>query len=77
CLHATFTLAENIPDEITEHWHSALEHIADASASVRRTAPVTPLQWGLFFQAQAAGAAGQYVAQSYFAFDRRLDADAL
>ncbi|NEB96712.1 amino acid adenylation domain-containing protein, partial [Streptomyces anulatus] len=77
CLHATFTLAENIPDEITEHWHSALEYIADASASVRRTAPVTPLQWGLFFQAQAAGAAGQYVAQSYFAFDRRLDADAL
>ncbi|WP_405434326.1 non-ribosomal peptide synthetase [Streptomyces anulatus] len=77
CLHAAFTLAENIPDEITEHWHRALEHIADAPASVRRTAPVTPLQWGLFFQSQAAGAAGQYVAQSYFAFDRRLDADAL
>lgn len=76
-LHAAFTLAEGIPDEITEHWHSALEGIADASATAERTAPVTPLQRGLFFQAQMAGSAGHYVAQSYFTFDRRLDTDAL
>ncbi|WP_326614298.1 amino acid adenylation domain-containing protein [Streptomyces anulatus] len=77
CLHAAFTLAEGIPDAITEHWLAALEQIGNASESAERTAPVTPLQRGLFFQAQMAGAAGHYVAQSYFAFDRRLDADAL
>ncbi|WP_151475943.1 non-ribosomal peptide synthetase [Streptomyces albicerus] len=76
-LHAEFTLAEGIPDEITQHWQSALEHIADASATAERTAPVTPLQRGLFFQAQMAGSAGHYVAQSWFTFDRRLDTDAL
>ncbi|WP_369275542.1 amino acid adenylation domain-containing protein [Streptomyces sp. R11] len=76
-LHAAFTLAEGIPDEITEHWHSALERIAQASATAERTAPVTPLQRGLFFQAQMAGSAGHYVAQSWFTFDRRLDTDAL
>ncbi|MFB8348784.1 non-ribosomal peptide synthetase [Streptomyces niveus] len=76
-LHAAFTLAEGIPDEITEHWRRALEHLADASATAERTAPVTPLQRGLFFQAQMAGRAGHYVAQSYFTFDRRLDTDAL
>ncbi|MGW6737100.1 amino acid adenylation domain-containing protein [Streptomyces sp. NPDC055013] len=76
-LHAAFTLAEGIPDEITEHWHSALERIAHASATAERTAPVTPLQRGLFFQAQMAGSAGHYVAQSWFTFDRRLDTDAL
>ncbi|MEU9791119.1 amino acid adenylation domain-containing protein [Streptomyces sparsogenes] len=76
-LHADFTLAEGIPDEITEHWRRALEHIADASATAERTAPVTPLQRGLFFQAQMAGPAGHYVAQSWFTFDRRLETDAL
>ncbi|WP_405825446.1 amino acid adenylation domain-containing protein [Streptomyces sp. NBC_00838] len=76
-LHAAFTLAEGVPDEITEHWLRALEHLADASATAERTAPVTPLQRGLFFQAQLAGRAGHYVAQSYFTFDRRLDTDAL
>ncbi|MFI0780468.1 amino acid adenylation domain-containing protein [Streptomyces sp. NPDC021212] len=76
-LHAEFTLAEGIPDEITEHWRRALEHIGDASVTAERTAPVTPLQRGLFFQAQMAGAAGPYVAQSWFTFDRRLDTDAL
>ncbi|MET7357757.1 amino acid adenylation domain-containing protein [Streptomyces sp. NPDC005562] len=76
-LHAAFTLAEGVPDEITGHWTSALEHLADAAATAERTAPVTPLQRGLFFQAQLAGAAGHYVAQSWFTFDRRLDADAL
>jgi amino acid adenylation domain-containing protein/non-ribosomal peptide synthase protein (TIGR01720 family) len=76
-LHAAFTLAEGIPDEITEHWRGALERVADASATAERTAPVTPLQRGLFFQAQMAGSAGHYVAQSYFTFDRRLDTDAL
>ncbi|MFF5584930.1 non-ribosomal peptide synthetase [Streptomyces hygroscopicus] len=76
-LHADFTLAEGIPDEITEHWRGALEHIADVSATAERTAPVTPLQRGLFFQAQMAGPAGHYVAQSWFTFDRRLDTDAL
>ncbi|MBH1938650.1 amino acid adenylation domain-containing protein [Streptomyces sp. AV19] len=76
-LRAAFTLAEGIPDEITEHWRNALEHIADAAAGAERTAPVTPLQRGLYFQAQMAGPAGHYVAQSWFAFDRRLDADAL
>ncbi|QOV34274.1 amino acid adenylation domain-containing protein [Streptomyces ferrugineus] len=76
-LHAAFTLAEGIPDAITEHWRRALERIADASATAERTAPVTPLQRGLFFQAQMAGSAGHYVAQSWFTFDRRLDTDAL
>ncbi|MFE0683570.1 amino acid adenylation domain-containing protein [Streptomyces sp. NPDC058961] len=76
-LHAAFTLAEEIPDAITTHWLRALERIADAAATAERTAPVTPLQRGLYFQAQLAGSAGHYVAQSYFAFDRRLDTDAL
>ncbi|WP_326734412.1 non-ribosomal peptide synthetase [Streptomyces sp. NBC_01022] len=76
-LHAAFTLADGIPDEITGHWRHALERIADASATAERTAPVTPLQRGLYFQAQLAGTAGHYVAQSYFTFDRRLDTDAL
>jgi amino acid adenylation domain-containing protein/non-ribosomal peptide synthase protein (TIGR01720 family) len=76
-LHAAFTLAEGIPDEITEHWRSALERIAEAAATAERTAPVTPLQRGLFFQAQMAGPAGHYVAQSWFTFDRRLDTGAL
>ncbi|MEV0255588.1 amino acid adenylation domain-containing protein [Streptomyces sp. NPDC050732] len=76
-LHAAFTLADGIPDTITEHWRRALEQVADASATAERTAPVTPLQRGLFFQAQLAGAAGHYVAQSWFTFDRRLDTDAL
>ncbi|MFE0008455.1 non-ribosomal peptide synthetase [Streptomyces erythrochromogenes] len=76
-LHAVFTLAEGIPDAITGHWRDALERIAEASATAERTAPVTPLQRGLFFQAQLAGPAGHYVAQSWFTFDRRLDTDAL
>ncbi|MFC8714862.1 amino acid adenylation domain-containing protein [Streptomyces sp. NPDC057197] len=76
-LHAEFTLAEEIPDEITAHWLHALEGIADAAATAERTAPVTPLQRGLFFQAQLAGPSGHYVAQSHFSFDRRLDTDAL
>lgn len=76
-LHATFTLAEEVPDEITVHWLHALESLAEASASAERTAPVTALQRGLYFQAQLAGSAGHYVAQSYFALDRRLDTDAL
>ncbi|WP_030893804.1 non-ribosomal peptide synthetase [Streptomyces sp. NRRL S-474] len=76
-LHAAFTLAEGVPDEITEHWLGALHGIADAAATAERTAPVTPLQRGLFFQAQMAGTAGHYVAQSWFTFDRRLDTDAL
>ncbi|MFI2428847.1 amino acid adenylation domain-containing protein [Streptomyces sp. NPDC018955] len=76
-LRAAFTLAEGVPDEITGHWLSALEHLADASVTAERTAPVTPLQRGLFFQAQLAGTAGHYVAQNWFTFDRRLDAGAL
>ncbi|MGW2129232.1 amino acid adenylation domain-containing protein [Streptomyces coelicoflavus] len=76
-LHAAFTLAEGVPDEITEHWHRALERVADAAATAERTAPVTPLQRGLYFQAQLTGPAGHYVAQSWFTFERRLDADAL
>ncbi|MEU1935481.1 amino acid adenylation domain-containing protein [Streptomyces coeruleorubidus] len=76
-LHTAFTLAEGVPDEITEHWHRALQHIADAATTAERTAPVTPLQRGLFFQAQMAGSAGHYVAQSWFTFDRRLDTVAL
>ncbi|MFE6667889.1 amino acid adenylation domain-containing protein [Streptomyces sp. NPDC057697] len=76
-LHAAFTLARGIPDAITGHWLDALEHLADAAATAERTAPVTPLQRGLYFQAQMAGTAGHYVAQSWFTFDRRLDTDAL
>ncbi|GHI41639.1 non-ribosomal peptide synthetase [Streptomyces violascens] len=76
-LHAAFTLAEEIPDEITAHWLRALETIADSAVTAERTAPVTPLQRGLYFQAQMAGSAGHYVAQSYFSFDRRLDTGAL
>ncbi|MFE1034707.1 amino acid adenylation domain-containing protein [Streptomyces sp. NPDC058807] len=76
-LHAAFTLAEGVPDEITGHWHDALARVADAAATAERTAPVTPLQRGLFFQAQLTGPAGHYVAQSWFTFDRRLDAGAL
>ncbi|WP_327418794.1 non-ribosomal peptide synthetase [Streptomyces sp. NBC_01233] len=76
-LHAAFTLAEGVPDEITGYWRRALERLADASTTAERTAPVTPLQRGLFFQAQLAGPAGHYVAQSWFTFDRRLDTDAL
>ncbi|MEU0300793.1 amino acid adenylation domain-containing protein [Streptomyces sp. NPDC006175] len=76
-LHADFTLADGVPDELTGHWLDALERLADASATAERTAPVTPLQRGLYFQAQMGGQAGHYVAQSYFGFDRRLDTDAL
>ncbi|WP_399082163.1 amino acid adenylation domain-containing protein [Streptomyces sp. BBFR2] len=76
-LHAAFTLAEGVPDTLTGHWREALESIARAATTAERTAPVTPLQRGLYFQAQLAGAAGHYVAQSYFAFDRRLEPDAL
>ncbi|WDV56002.1 amino acid adenylation domain-containing protein [Streptomyces coeruleorubidus] len=76
-LHTAFTLAEGVPDEITEHWQGALQRIADAVTTAERTAPVTPLQRGLFFQAQMAGSAGHYVAQSWFTFDRRLDTGAL
>ncbi|THA71409.1 amino acid adenylation domain-containing protein [Streptomyces sp. A0958] len=76
-LHAAFTLADGIPDDLTGHWRAALERIADTAATAERTAPVTPLQRGLYFQAQLAGADGHYVAQSYFTFDRRLDTDAL
>ncbi|MFE7897840.1 amino acid adenylation domain-containing protein [Streptomyces sp. NPDC057424] len=76
-LLAEFVLADGIPDEITEHWRGALQHLADAAATAERTAPVTPLQRGLFFQAQMAGSAGHYVAQNWFTFDRRLDTGAL
>ncbi|WP_326822070.1 non-ribosomal peptide synthetase [Streptosporangium sp. NBC_01756] len=76
-LRAAFTLADGIPDELTGHWRRALERIADAAATAEWTAPVTPLQKGLFFQAQLAGSAGHYVAQNYFTFDRRLDTGAL
>ncbi|MFS8097633.1 amino acid adenylation domain-containing protein [Lentzea alba] len=76
-LRATFALAEDVSDEIAARWLLALERIADASVSARRTAPVSPLQRGLHFQAELAGSAGHYVAQSYFTFDRRLDVRAL
>ncbi|MGW3346058.1 amino acid adenylation domain-containing protein [Nonomuraea rubra] len=76
-LRAAFTLAEGVPVELTGHWRRALERIADACTTAERTAPVTPLQRGLYFQAQLTGPAGHYVAQSYFTFDRRLDAGAL
>ncbi|MFB7674847.1 amino acid adenylation domain-containing protein [Kitasatospora purpeofusca] len=76
-LNAAFTLAEEVPDAITGHWLRALEAVADAAGTAGRTAPVTPLQRGLYFQAQLAGPAGHYVAQSWFRFDRRLDPEAL
>ncbi|MCF1647097.1 non-ribosomal peptide synthetase, partial [Streptomyces indiaensis] len=76
-LLAEFVLAEGVPDEITEHWRGALRHLADVATTAERTAPVTPLQRGLFFQAQMAGSAGHYVAQNWFTFDRRLDTGAL
>ncbi|MDT0398254.1 MULTISPECIES: non-ribosomal peptide synthetase [Streptomyces] len=76
-LRAVFTLADGIPDEITAHWLSALQAVAHTSATAERTAPVTPLQRGLYFQAQLAGTAGHYVAQNWFTFDRRLDPGAL
>ncbi|MEU0216887.1 amino acid adenylation domain-containing protein, partial [Streptomyces sp. NPDC006265] len=76
-LLAEFVLAEGVPDAITEHWRGALTHLAGAATTAERTAPVTPLQRGLFFQAQMAGSAGHYVAQNWFAFDRRLDTGAL
>ncbi|MFJ7332955.1 amino acid adenylation domain-containing protein [Streptomyces sp. NPDC101116] len=76
-LLAEFVLAEGVPDELTEHWRDALRHLADVATTAERTAPVTPLQRGLFFQAQMAGSAGHYVAQNWFTFDRRLDTGAL
>ncbi|MGW2474301.1 amino acid adenylation domain-containing protein [Streptomyces sp. NPDC001665] len=76
-LHAEFVLAEGVPEELTGHWRAALERLADTAATAERTAPVTPLQRGLYFQAQLTGATGHYVAQSHFTFDRRLDTDAL
>ncbi|MFJ7339694.1 amino acid adenylation domain-containing protein [Streptomyces sp. NPDC101110] len=76
-LLAEFVLAEGVPDELTEHWRDALRHLADAATTAERTAPVTPLQRGLFFQAQMAGSAGHYVAQNWFTFDRRLDTGTL
>ncbi|MDX8035651.1 amino acid adenylation domain-containing protein [Lentzea sp. BCCO 10_0856] len=76
-LRATFALSEDVSDEIAARWLLALERIADASVNARRTAPVSPLQRGLYFQAELAGDAGHYVAQSYFTFDRRLDVNAL
>ncbi|KJK52025.1 peptide synthetase [Lentzea aerocolonigenes] len=76
-LRATFGLTEDVSDEIAARWLLALERIADASATVRHTAPVSPLQRGLYFQAELAGKSGQYVAQSCFTFDRRLDPGAL
>ncbi|SDI93294.1 non-ribosomal peptide synthase domain TIGR01720/amino acid adenylation domain-containing protein [Lentzea albidocapillata subsp. violacea] len=75
-LRATFALAEDVSDEIAARWLLALERIADTSVTATRTAPVSPLQRGLYFQA-ALSAAGHYVAQSYFTFDRRLEADKL
>ncbi|WP_405935537.1 amino acid adenylation domain-containing protein [Streptomyces sp. NBC_00726] len=76
-LHAEFLLAEGVPDALTGHWRAALERLADTAATAERTAPVTPLQRGLYFQAQLTGATGHYVAQSHFTFDRRLDTGAL
>lgn len=75
-LRATFALTDDVSDEIAARWLLALERIADTSVTTRRTAPVSPLQRGLYFQA-ALSAAGHYVAQSYFTFDRRLDTGAL
>jgi amino acid adenylation domain-containing protein/non-ribosomal peptide synthase protein (TIGR01720 family) len=76
-LRATFALTDDVSDEIAARWLLALERIADASVNARRTAPVSPLQRGLYFQAELAGDAGHYVAQSCFTFDRRLDTSAL
>ncbi|MEG8279131.1 non-ribosomal peptide synthetase [Streptomyces sp. AHA2] len=76
-LLAEFVLADGVPDEITEHFRDALRNVAEAAVTAERTAPVTPLQRGLYFQAQLAGPAGHYVAQNWFTFDRRLDSGAL
>ncbi|WP_378788639.1 amino acid adenylation domain-containing protein [Nonomuraea fastidiosa] len=76
-LRATFALAEGVPDELAEHWRDAVGEVARAAAAAERTAPVTPLQQGLFYQAQLSGPSGHYVAQSCFTFDRRLDPEAL
>ncbi|MFH9011388.1 amino acid adenylation domain-containing protein [Streptomyces sp. NPDC017943] len=76
-LLAEFVLADGVPDEITEYWRDALHHVTEAAVTAERTAPVTPLQRGLYFQAQLGGPAGHYVAQNWFTFDRRLDAGAL
>ncbi|GAB77468.1 non-ribosomal peptide synthase domain TIGR01720/amino acid adenylation domain-containing protein [Austwickia chelonae] len=76
-LYATFTLVEGISDEITEHWLQALGSVAEGAASVERSAPVGPLQRGLYFQDQLADTTGGYVAQNYFGFTRRLDPSAL
>ncbi|WP_329790688.1 amino acid adenylation domain-containing protein [Lentzea sp. DG1S-22] len=75
-LKATFALSEDVSDEIAARWLLALERIADTSVTTTRTAPLSPLQRGLYFQALSSSG-GHYVAQSYFAFDRRLDTDAL
>ncbi|MET9632565.1 amino acid adenylation domain-containing protein [Lentzea sp. NPDC006480] len=76
-LRATFALTGDVSDEIAARWLLALERIADVATTARRTAPVSPLQKGLYFQAELAGEAGHYVAQSCFTFDRRLDVPAL
>ncbi|MET8867878.1 amino acid adenylation domain-containing protein [Nonomuraea sp. NPDC004580] len=76
-LRATFALAGDIPDELPERWREAVAEVARKAGTAERTAPVTPLQKGLFYQAQLAGPAGDYVAQSCFTFDRRLDPEAL
>ncbi|MCW8376726.1 non-ribosomal peptide synthetase [Streptomyces justiciae] len=76
-LAAEFVLAEGVFDDIAGYWLDALEDIADAAATAERTVPVTPLQRGLFFQAQLTGSTGHYLAQSWFTFDRRLDTEAL
>ncbi|SDF79314.1 non-ribosomal peptide synthase domain TIGR01720/amino acid adenylation domain-containing protein [Lentzea fradiae] len=73
-LRAVFALGEDVSDEVAARWLLALERVAEATAS--RKAPVSPLQRGLYFQA-ALSAGGHYVAQSYFAFDRRVDVEAL
>ncbi|ANZ43197.1 non-ribosomal peptide synthetase [Lentzea guizhouensis] len=76
-LRATFALSQDVSDEIAARWLLALERIADASTTARRTAPVSPLQRGLYFQAELAQSAGHYVAQSCFTFRHRLDSGAL
>ncbi|MFC8570071.1 amino acid adenylation domain-containing protein [Streptomyces sp. NPDC057245] len=76
-LHAVFTLAEGVPDTLTAHWLAALEQLADTAGTAERTAPVTPLQRGLYFQSQLTGPTGHYVAQSWFTLQRRLDTGAL
>ncbi|MDT8913082.1 non-ribosomal peptide synthetase [Amycolatopsis sp. PS_44_ISF1] len=76
-LRASFLLADDVPDAITEHWADALGQLVHSATTTSRTAPVSPLQRGLYFQAELAGEAGSYVAQSWFVFDRRLDPEAL